>query len=111
MPRTLSREQIASRKDKAERFVRDVLGDPDRADEIGDESLEDYAARRKIEIVENPRGAGAMPKKEELLQRIKELEDENDELQDQLDQVADIVAPPEEEKDEEGESGDGEGEE
>lgn len=95
------------------RFVRDVLGDPDRADEIADESLEDYADRRKIKIVGNPRGAGAMPTKEELQQRIKELEEENDELQDQLDQVADIVAPSEEDEDEEGEheSGDDEGEE
>lgn len=88
------------------RFVRDVLDDPDRADEIEDESLEDYAERRKIKIAEeNPRGADAMPTKEELMQRIKELEDENDDLQDQLDQVADIVAPPEEDEDE-GDNGD-----
>lgn len=102
--KTLSREQLEGRKEKAVRFVRDVLDDPDRADEIEDESLEDYAERRKIKIAEeNPRGADAMPTKEELMQRIKELEDENDDLQDQLDQVADIVAPPE---DDEGDNGD-----
>lgn len=87
------------------RFVRDVLDDPDRADEIEDESLEDYAERRKIKIVDsNPRERAVMPTKEELMQRIRELEEENDELQDQLDQVADIVAPPEDED----ESGDDE---
>ena len=52
--KALTPDQLESRKEKAVRFARDVLGDPDRADEIGDESLEDYAARRKIEIVDNP---------------------------------------------------------
>jgi len=58
VPKTLTREQLQGRKEKAERFVRDVLGGPDRAAEIADESLEDYAARRKIKIVENPRQGG-----------------------------------------------------
>jgi hypothetical protein len=40
--KTLNRGQLESRKEKAVRFVRDVLGDPDQADEIADESLEDY---------------------------------------------------------------------
>jgi len=38
----LTRAQLESRKEKAVRFTRDVLGDPDRAEEIADESLEDY---------------------------------------------------------------------
>lgn len=41
-----------------------------------------------------------MPTKEQLKQRIRELEEENDGLQDQLDQIADIVAPPEEQGEE-----------
>jgi len=47
-----------------------------------------------------------MATKGELLDRIKEAEDENEELQSQLDEIADIVAPPkkiENEEDEEGE--------
>lgn len=56
MPKTLTREQLERRKEKAERFVRDVLGDSERADEIADESLEDYADRRKIQLADNPRG-------------------------------------------------------
>ncbi|HTQ59986.1 MAG TPA: hypothetical protein VMI32_07180 [Candidatus Solibacter sp.] len=34
-----------------------------------------------------------MASKEELQERIRELEEENDDLQDQLDQIADIAAP------------------
>jgi hypothetical protein len=56
VPKILTREQLDSRKEKAERFVRDVVGDPERADEIADESLEDYADRRKIQLADNPRG-------------------------------------------------------
>lgn len=101
MPKALIPEQLQGRKEKAVRFVRDVLRDDERADEIEDESLEDYAERRKIKLL-NPRGE-PMATKQELFDRIKELEDENEELQSQLDEVADIVAPPEE--------GEGEGEE
>jgi hypothetical protein len=31
----LTREQVQARKEKAARFTETVLGDPDRADEIG----------------------------------------------------------------------------
>ncbi len=41
------------------RFTCDILGDSDRADEIEDESLEDYAERLHIQIV-NRRGARKM---------------------------------------------------
>lgn len=119
MPKALTREQLQSRKVKAARFVREVLGDPDRASEIEGESLDSYAERRKIELM-NPHGNKSrviherednMPKgesKAELLERIKELEEENDELQDQLDQVADIVSPSDEDanEDEDDESND-----
>ncbi len=95
----LTRDQVQSRKDKAVRFVRDVLGDPDRAEEIAEESVEDYAQRRKFTII-NPteRKARPMPTKQELEDQIRELEEENQELQDQLDTIADIVAPAEEDE-------------
>jgi len=102
--KALTREQLESRKAQAVRFVRDVLGDDDRAAQIEDESLEDYAARRKIEILNNPRGE-TMASKAELLERIKDLEGENEDLQSQLDEIADIVAPPEEAEEEEAEEG------
>ena len=101
----LTRDQVASRKDKAVRFVRDVLDDPDRADEIESESLDDYATRRRIQLL-NPRTrkmaiAKRVQSRQELQDRIHELEEENETLQDQLDQITDIVAPMEEEEEDE----------
>ena len=97
MAKTLTRAQVKSRKEKAARFVRDVLGDSVRAEEIDDESLEDYAERRKINMRVNPHG-GHMATKEELEARIRELEEENDDLQNQLDKIADIAAPIEDDE-------------
>src|SRR5215469_8009245 len=48
-------KQAAARKDQAENFVRDVLEDDDRADEISGMSVADYAAERGKELVSNPR--------------------------------------------------------
>ena len=48
--KVLTSDQLESRMERAVRFTRDILGDPDRADEIADESLEDYAERRKLQI-------------------------------------------------------------
>ncbi len=110
----LTRQQIQGRKEKAVRFVRDVLGDPERAEEIAEESLEDYAARRKIQIL-NPSRRATMARKTiedyraevaDLKDEIGELEEENESLQDQLDQIADIAAPEEEEGDEDEEDDD-----
>jgi hypothetical protein len=99
--------QLESRKEKAVRFTRDVLRDPDRGEEIADESLEDYGQRRKIQIT-NPskRKKAIMPttkSKAELEAENVDLRDENQELQDQLDAVADIVAP---DGDDDGQNGD-----
>ncbi len=103
--KSLTRDQLQNRKEKAVRFVRDVLGDADRAEEIADESLEDYAARRKIQIT-NPfmRRNAIMARsksKAELEAENADLRDENQELQDQLDTIADIVAPEDEDEEEE----------
>jgi hypothetical protein len=57
----LTRDQVESRKEKAVRFVRDVVGDPGRAEEIEDESLEDYAERRKFVITNPKRKTNKMP--------------------------------------------------
>jgi hypothetical protein len=110
--KTLTRDQLQSRKEKAVRFVRDVLGDLDKAEEIAEENLEDYAQRRKIQLL-NPfmRRNSIMAttkSKAELEAEIADLKDENEELQDQLDAIADIVVPADEDEDE---NGDDEGEE
>src|SRR5439155_480047 len=83
-----SSEQVESRKEKAVRFTDNVLGDPDRADEIEDESPESYAERKGIEIT-NPhirrKTVARIRTKAELEAEIEELQQENQELQDQLD--------------------------
>lgn len=102
----LTREQVEARKGKAARFAETVVGDPGRADEIRAEAIEDYAKRRKFEIT-NPARSRTMARKtadnyreqvQDLKEQIRDLEEENETLQDRLDSVADIVAPEEEEE-------------
>jgi hypothetical protein len=110
--KSLTREQLQSRKDKAARFVRDVLDDPDRADEIEDEDLESYADRRGFELIDNPRRVEGMANggngrtKQDLLDEIDDLRADNQDLKDQLDAIQDIISGPEEEE-EEDDGGDG----
>lgn len=51
----LTRDQVAAKQDKAVRFLRDVAHDDDKADEIEDMSLEEYANHKKIDMVSNPK--------------------------------------------------------
>ena len=108
--KALTRDQIQSRKDQAVRFTRDVLDDPDRADEIEDESLEDYAERRKFAITNPPnkrRTHMADGKtKAELEAQIDDLEAENQDLQDQLDAIADIAGGGDQDDDDSGDDDD-----
>ena len=98
--KTLTRKQLTARKAQAVRFVRDVLDDDDKADDIEDESLEDYAEHRHIKIP-NPKGVIPMaaPTRQELLDRIEELETTNENLQSRLDEIADIIGDNDEEED------------
>ena len=73
-----------------------------RADEIAEESLEDYAERRRIKI-ENPHRRCHMASKRELEQRVQELEGINEDLEDRLDQITDLAAAEEEEESDQGE--------
>ena len=96
----LTRDQAQSRKDAAVRFAENVLDDPDKADDIESEDLNDWIERKGITLVENPRRKWSLEmantnwSKDELLDRIEELEGENSDLQDQLDAISDIVSPP-----------------
>ena len=63
--KTLTRKQLESRKAQAVRFARDVREDDDRADALEDESLEEYAERRHIRIV-NPKGDTKWPLKHDV---------------------------------------------
>jgi hypothetical protein len=48
-------EQVESKNDKAVRFLRDVLQDDDRVDEVEDKSPEDFAERKRITITNSRR--------------------------------------------------------
>ena len=114
-----TQRQAAARKDQAERFVRDVLEDDDRADEIAGLSVGEYAAERGKELAPNPtRRRKPMKRKtspeqqqprdnpvakaletttkladeqSDLYRRIRALKTENESLQDKLDEITDIV--------------------
>ncbi len=47
-------DQIESMRQKAVRFLRDVVGDPDKAEEFEAMSPADYAEHKKIRMIENP---------------------------------------------------------
>ena len=104
----LTREQAEAAKEKAARFVEDVLEDDEHADEIRSEDLDEWAARKRVTITPNPnsRRSTSMATTKELKERIEELEAENEELQERLDSIADIVSPDEEEEDEDEEDQD-----
>src|SRR5205814_8716059 len=89
--KSMTRNELDSRKAKAVRFTRDVLDHPDRADELEDESLEEYAESRHIQIA-NSNGGRKMNVKtrRELLDKIQELEEENEDLQSRLDEISDL---------------------
>jgi hypothetical protein len=79
----LTRYQLQARKEKATRFTRDVLGDPDRANEIEGESLENYAERRKIAL-SNPRSGRIMAT---LKDQLEDLENVMSEAQSVLEEA------------------------
>ena len=118
MAKALTRDQVEGRKEKAARFTETVLRDPDRADEIRDESVEDYAERRKFQII-NPRRPSMAHKSPEelreeisnLKEQIRDLEEQNQDLEDRLAEIADISSPDEEEEEEDEEEDEEEEEE
>ena len=115
MAKTKTYDHVLAMKAKAVRFVRDVLEDDDRADEIEDETPEEYAERKGIRIVENPSDgqlrferSTTMPTKEELEERVAELEEENATLNDKLDSILTIAGCEPELEDDDGEQEDDE---
>ncbi|MCI0625911.1 MAG: hypothetical protein L0387_30430 [Acidobacteria bacterium] len=91
--------QVETSKDRAARFVENVLGDPDRADEIRDEGPEDYAERKGIQIVSNPRRPNVATSKRDLEEELQEANDYIEELEDKLDRISDVAGGDEEEED------------
>lgn len=113
----LTAEQVQGRKDKAVRFLDDVLGDPTRSAEVEDESLESYAARRGFEIV-NPR-RNTMTLREqvdalesvietatEILTEAYEPESSREELAKACGEALDALLPDDDDDEDEGDDGD-----
>ena len=95
----LTRDQAEVRKAAAVRFAENVLKDPEKADDIESEDLDDWIERKGITLIGNNPGrslemANANMSKDELLDYIDELESENSDLQDTLDSIQDLVSPP-----------------
>ncbi|HEV2177394.1 MAG TPA: hypothetical protein VGW33_09360 [Terriglobia bacterium] len=97
--KVLTRKQLESRKAQAVRFARDVREDDELADEIEDESIDDYAEHRRIKIQNPQQGEGKMslPSRRELVERIEQLESDNESLQSRLDEIGDLASGDEEE--------------
>ncbi len=64
-------EQLQTKKDQAARFVRNILGNEEKADFIESETVEEYSDRKKIRI-KNPGGKINMAKVNELKEAIVE---------------------------------------
>jgi hypothetical protein len=112
----LTEEEAQARKDKAVRFVRDALDDPDHADDLEDEGLYDWAERKRIQIVNegepkmaNGNGSNDPRTKGELLDEIDSLQQQVDDLNDTLDSIMDLAGggTPEDDDDDYDDDSDG----
>jgi hypothetical protein len=109
-------DQIEAMRQKAVRFLRDVVGDSDKAEEFDLMSPSDYAEHKRIRMIENPaskihrRSTTTMARKTyaELQEEVKDLKEENSDLSDRLDTILDIVSPQDDDEDEDDEDEDDE---
>jgi hypothetical protein len=90
-------DEVQQKQDKAVKFLRDVVGDDDKASEFEDMSLDEYAQHKNIQIVNrgerSPQMANGDPRtKSELLAEI-------DDLNAQLDAINDVLNPPDDDDD------------
>lgn len=121
-------DQIERMRQKAIKFLRDVVQDEEKAQEFERMSTRQYAERKRIQVAENPGRRRAKiiqrsremakarrPSRDELLDQIEELEGQveeleqaNELLEDQVSQIADVLGFEvlEEEAEEEGEDED-----
>jgi hypothetical protein len=111
----MSLDAIERKQAKAVQFLRDVVGDLDKADEFESMSPEEYAGHKDIEIAEsNPTYVTLQLRRrpevtrQEMEDRIADLEEENEDLQSRLDSIIDIVQPSDETAEGDGEDLEGE---
>jgi hypothetical protein len=107
----LTRDQAEARKAAAVRFAENVLRDPDKADDIESEDLDDWVERKKITLIDNPKRrlttmANGGPTKQDLQDEVDALTQENSDLRDMLDAIQDVLSGPEEEDDDDDDDSD-----
>ena len=121
MAKRLTLDQVERKREKAVRFLEDVVRDPEKAAEFDSMTTAEYADHKGIEIAENPGRMGKHPgqadpggrlvtlnfdeesemTKPELEGKIAELEEEIEDLNSRLDSVLQIVTPGEADADKE----------
>ncbi|MGH9940110.1 MAG: hypothetical protein ACREAM_28045 [Blastocatellia bacterium] len=99
-----SEQEAQTAQDRAVRYLSDVLGDKDRAEEIADMSLDEWLedTGRRIATI-NPKterrsytmpakqSAARTPTKDDLLNEVEELRSENSALQEALDSTQETL--------------------
>jgi hypothetical protein len=102
----VTRDEAENKRLKAVQFLRDVVGDDDKAAEFDDMDTDSYAERKGLSIVNPARRNPEMAyTKAQLMERVRDLEEENEDLYDRLDGVI-AAAQPEPDEDEDDEDGD-----
>jgi len=98
----LTRKKCGLCEADALRTARKFVADLNRRNAVKADALKEHSEYRLIKI-RYPQGANPMPvpSRRELMDRIKELESENEDLQTQIDEIAEIVTPEEEDEGEE----------
>lgn len=99
-------EQVETAQQRAVRFAQNVLADDDKAAELASLTPEEYADRKRIQIINPERNRPTMPKaptRADLEQRIEELEEENAQMAERLDQISELSSGSDDEEDEEDE--------
>lgn len=93
MKKVMTTQQAEVSKAKGVNFLRNVIGDDDHADDLEDESLSEWAERKGVRIIENPKRKGAkiMATKQQLEDRVAELEAELDEYTDRENRILDAL--------------------
>lgn len=125
MKKRMSRHEAEVAKGRAERFLDNVLNDDDRADEISEMDIDEWAEKRGVTITNPSKRRKPMAtaktlqklSKDELVDRVLELEEGNEELQEEvdtlsekLDSISEIASTEEEGEEEDDENGDEEDE-
>ena len=81
-------DQVEKRQQKAVRFLRDVVGDDDRADEVESESVQDYSDRKGL-VIKNTARQDYPNRKRRM--NVANGDMSKVELQDAVDQAVDIL--------------------